>query len=151
MTDSIENLKYKRFGYINFQHPSDQLLKVAVDNIPCDHVLPERWYWLSLDKFNAKHGIHGSHVWAKTTSYHMYMFMGHHVFRFWTDQKAFTGVDVNDAVANMLSSMGVDLWEIPESCARKCRPMTKRIKVSTEEDVLNLVRAVHQVYRFTGG
>lgn len=143
---SIEDFRYLRTGYISDDRDVDVLVAHLVEQVPGDGVLPPRWRWGTQERFLTTYGDPGPVIWSKTASFHMLMLNGMHTFRLWTDSATTCVVDLADGVAAGLKSKGVSVEDIPESCDRKCKPLTQRCRMSTTKDIDLLIETVEHIY-----
>lgn len=147
MIEGEEELKYIRVGYVNQGRKSDSLLKLFLDRLPGNGVLPLRWHYRSYDAFMRRHGHLGMVVWAAANNSHLLIINGYKVLRIWTDTSHSCYVDVNDPVD---AQMQIHSWgkteTIPEKNIRKSKPFTKRWKISEQYQMLHLVEAVKRAY-----
>lgn len=143
---SEDDFKYLRVGYINTDTHVDKIIEQVTDAIPGDGVLPARWRWGSLEKFDENHGHLGVILWSKAASYHLMLIAGNHVMRLWTDTPATCIVDLAQNVAAVLGSKGFTIEDIPLSCERKCKPLIKRVRIHTAEEADELISSVKQTY-----
>lgn len=143
---SPEDFKHLRVGHIPHGRFCDTVVAFAAAEIATQGVLPKRWSWQSRDLFLDKYASLGRALWAKTASYHLLMIDGLHVFRIWTDVAKSCIVDINESLATLLSSE-YNVIETPSSCYRKTKPMLKRFRVESLEDVQSLCIVVKNLYR----
>lgn len=137
------DFRYLRTGYFDRDRHTDSLVEHLIATYPGDGVLPQRWRWTSQEAFMERYGYLGTLIWSKTASFHMMMFNGLHIFRLWTDSANSCVLDVNDTIAPHLKQ---SVEEIPDSCDRKCKPLTKRVRVFSVEDFNSILEIVHNIY-----
>lgn len=137
--DSVD-FKYIRVGWQPQGRPCDTIVLAATRAMP-GPALPTRWSWKSQQRFVNKFGHLGMVLWAQTASYHMLMLNGWHILRIWTDSSKTCIVDVCDNVA-----LHFNTEAIPASCAKKCHPMTKRLRVTSVAEMEQVIAKVRAVY-----
>lgn len=145
--DLLTDLRWKRVGYINQGRKSDTLVETATQALPGDGVLPLRWKWVAADAFVTRYGCLGKVLWSKTGSYHLLMVNGFHILRVWHDTAHKCLVDVNDALVNSLfSSPTWVVKPIPHATLKKCKPLTMRVEVKSELDMMAIIMEVKRIY-----
>lgn len=142
MTD-IEELKYVRIGHQNEGRPCDEYVDFAFHLLP-GNVLP--LYWRFSDDFVKTYG--DGPLWAKPYNYHMLIYKGSPVVRIWTWTKSNeVWVTVHDDLVDRLKET-FSVYEIPEGNLVGSCPHTKRILLSSLEDVGVLMSVVRRTYGF---
>lgn len=143
-----EEYRYARTGYVSQGRKSDHVLATVLELLPGDGRLPLRWHHRGVDAFQKRHGHLGVVLWAAASNSHLLMIGGQKVLRVWTDTARHCQVDVSDQLAAYLST-AVDfskVQNIPAGNVRKCKPMTKRIRLWQKFHAIALVDAVKRVY-----
>lgn len=135
----MEDFKYFRTGHVNIGRHADVLVDHLRYLLPGTGELPQRWMYKNREKFLAKYlDDLGPVMWANTASYNMLLIDGKYIFRFWTDVASHCLVDVSNELAVELSSH-FKVEDIPVSTYTKSKPFTKRIDISTKQEVEILV------------
>jgi len=148
----LDDFKQMRVGWIDQGRLCDEIVKAAVAALPGDNTLPPRWAWKTHDKFMDKYGGLGRILWAKTASYHLLVINGWHIIRIWTDSPRTCIVDLSDPVATFLrgqnysGSFHPKVEVVPESCARKCHPLTQRVRIQTVPDMQQVMSTIRSTY-----
>ncbi len=143
---TVEDFKYLRVGYSPRDRNADAIVTAITDLFPGDGIMPQRWRWDSQDSFLKRYGDLGILLWAKAASYHLLMVNGVHVFRIWTDSANTCVADLNESFARIVAAKGFDVEDIPESCDRKCKPLTKRTRLVTVNDGVKLMEVASEMY-----
>ena len=125
MSTEIEQLKpYTRYGHIDLGRECDKMVNEAVTMFP-GMVLPRYWKYVSKERFIQRYGE--GIVWATTGSYHSMFFKGTMVMRIWTSSRT----------ANVWMDTELEVPEcstpIPEGDLKKCRPLTRRVLISSQD------------------
>lgn len=143
----LDNYKYIRTGYVDLGRKCDVLLAALLEQIPGEGKLPLHWHHRSPAEFQKKHGHRGTVLWAPASSSHLLLIAGQKVMRVWTDSVRTCYVDVNDTIANSLSTVAfAKVVPIPAGNARKCLPFTKRIKLAQNFQMVELAKVVRNTY-----
>jgi len=140
--------KYQRYGFIPTDDPTNLLTSCALRELPPDFVLPPRWAHGGVASFQEKYGHQGIIAWAKSTNSQLLLINGHHIIRCWTDTRKFFRVDVNDSLARVIpaNTLNIQLEEVPKSTYKKSAPLTKRVMLSTPEQMHYLVMKIKGLY-----
>jgi hypothetical protein len=87
-------------------------------------------------------------LWAPASSSHLLLIAGQKVLRIWTDSAKHCYVDLSDSLASYLSTAVKfsSVEDIPPGNVRKCKPLTKRIRVWQKFHANAIVEAVKRVY-----
>lgn len=131
---SKEDFRHLRPGHVNQGRVCDDLVTYATYLMPGTGVLPQRWRWSSQEEFNSAYRDLGPFVWAKTSSYHLLLLNGRHSLRIWTDSPASCLVDLDDKLALDVSK-SFEILSIPETSLKKTKPFTKRVRVTTKQEL----------------
>lgn len=142
-----KQLRYKRLGYINEDRHSDSIVGVADSVIPGE-LLPRIWRYGSREDFLKRYESLGPVLWAKTANYHLLMVNGFYILRVWTAQKTTKTclVDLCETVASTLFAQGWTVVDIPSGSLVKCRPLKRRTKVSSPDEMVRLLSIVRSIY-----
>jgi hypothetical protein len=134
--------KYARLGWFDQDRPIDKICLKAV-SILDGNTLPQRWRWKTPEEHTKQFG---NITWAKTKSYHLLFINGNHVLRIWTDTPKCAIVDLNVVAVHAAITCNFSVDDIPKSCTRKCKPLTKRVRLSTENEIVSLLNEVKKLY-----
>lgn len=141
--DLARDMRWTRFGYLDGGDPCDTIVQAAVALVPGDGVLPTRWSYKNPDHFTRTYGDLGEVVWAKTASYHLLVVGTVHVLRIWTDMKKSCFVDMADALAVRVP-FGYEV--VPESTYKKTKPLTKRARITTVDQLVTILMLAGDIY-----
>ena len=143
-----EEYKYARTGYVNQGRRSDHVLSTILEQLPGDGRLPLRWHHRDVASFQKRYGSYGTVLWAAASNSHLLLINGHKVLRIWLDAAQHCQVDLNEPLAVYLSSAVSfsKIVDIPAGNVRKCKPMTKRIRIWQKFHAIALMDAVKRVY-----
>lgn len=147
LEELLDEYKYARVGYVSLGRKSDALLSALLEQVPGDGKLPLHWHHRGLSEFQKRHGHRGVVLWAPASSSHLLLIAGQKILRVWTDTDRACQVDINDNLANALSTCTfAKVTDIPAGNARKCTPFTKRIKLEQQFHMLELAKVVRNIY-----
>ena len=145
--DSLEEeYKYARTGYVDQGRKSDILLASFLEQLPGDGKLPLRWFHRSVEAFQKSYSHLGVVLWAPASSSHLLLVAGQKIIRVWHDSERHCLVDLNEPLANYLSSRGFSVEAIPAGNIRKCKPMTRRVRVTQKFMCVEIIKAVKALY-----
>lgn len=146
--ETSEEYRYARTGYIKQDRRSDHVLAAILEQLPGDGRLPKRWHHRDIASFQKRYSNRGIVLWAAASSSHLLLINGHKVLRVWLDTARHCQVDLNDALATYLSSAVTfsKVVDIPAGNVRKCKPMTKRIRIWQQFHAKAITDAVKVVY-----
>ena len=138
----MEGLKYLRFGYVPDDPPRlcDTFVSHALESIPADGYLPKRWRHGGNEvKFMLKYGDHRI-SWAMAYGSCTLLINGFYIMRIWTNVAKTCTVDIHEDFCTPGTSL------IPDSCARKCKPLLYRMMPQTEADFAKLISRIKREY-----
>lgn len=138
----MDDLRYLRFGYVPDDPPRlcDTFVSHALESIPADEFLPKRWrHGGDPIRFQIKYGNHRV-MWAMSYSSCTLLINGFYIMRIWTNVSKTCTVDIHAD----LCVPGAEM--IPDSCARKCKPLYLRIRPQTEDEFRQLMDRVKVTY-----
>lgn len=143
-----DDYKYARTGYVNQGRKADHVLTAVLEKLPGDGRLPLRWHHRGVDAFQKRYGALGLVLWASASSSHLLLIGGQKVMRIWTDASKHCYVDLSEPLAGYLSTAVKfsTVEDVPPGNQRKCKPLTKRIRVWQRFHAYALVDAVRRVY-----
>lgn len=139
-SNKLEDLKNKRFGYIDLGRKVDELVQYAVELFPGKE-LPRRFSAASQTRFVKKHGE--GVFWSKSSACHTLFFSGNYVARFWTDAASSLKVDVAE---HILTQTPFEIHDIAESTWRKTKPFKKRCVLTSKDEVEQLIKVIKRIY-----
>lgn len=127
--------KYVRWGRLDYGRLCDKLANLALHLQP-GNVLPARWRMGDPAEFVNMYG--DGYLWSQTQNYQMLIHDGVPQFRIWTRSKNTVWVDISDSIADVLPITD-SIQNIPSGNLMKCKPFTKRIKVTGYAKMTNIV------------
>lgn len=139
--------KHKRLGYLSSDRPSDELLKVALEQLPGEGTLPKYWKYGTHDDYCEMYGHLGKVVWAKSYNHHLLILYGQRILRIWTDLSNHCWVDITEYLVPIVQQWFV-VKPVPAGCYKKSKPFQYRIKVHSVEEMATLIAYVRDCYGF---
>lgn len=135
---------YTRFGRIKTEGHSSAVVDMLEKCFPPDLVLPMRWSYRSHAEFMWKYG-RPYRAWAHSTSSSLLLLHGQHILRVWTDARFTVVMDLNDTIAAAMAAY-IPVNDLPATLLRKTKPLTKRVKLQSMDQVTLLVQQIRSVY-----
>lgn len=135
--------KYLRVGYFDQGRPCDSYVQIATF-LQKGGLLPDRWKPESAEEFIELFGE--GPMWGKSYNSHVLVLAGIPILRVWTNTKSLhVWVDVDDKLSNVLDTCFA-IESIPRGNNKKSKPFTKRVKVSSKDDIIKLMVSAKAVY-----
>lgn len=137
--------KYNRHGYVSLGRDVDVYVRLLTHLLGYPASLPKNWTRLN---FNKKYSHLGNMLVAPTVNYHLFIYEGTTICRFWTNAVRVVLVDLSQELISQIKLVDPsrEIIPIPASSVRKLAPCTGRTYCNSEADVEQLASWINQLY-----